>query len=276
MDRDKLHNFTKVSPSNVTSLEGLIPYGKYHRQDFKDRLDNNDHFFVDIINPSEHKSIKRGLDTDWKYYINKYNFRDPWTTDKKTNIGFFGCSFTFGEGISSENTFVQKVTKEINCNGFNFGVGGAGIERVARTFSAATKVINFDYAVVTLPSPNRQLYYSSNFELANIVQSYVEDEYKKLGRSLAMIQDEYFYSISVSFINWIVDIAQTKNIKLILSSWDHPTNEMCSHLFPNNTVQPFPNIDDKQARDMQHPGNKSQQAHAEQILKALNDKTRFS
>jgi phospholipase/lecithinase/hemolysin len=59
---------------------------------------------------------------------------------------------------------------------------------------------------------------------------------------------------------------------VLFSSWDHTTNATCKILLPDNTLNPFPNIDDKCARDKMHPGPKSQQAHAEQIIKAINDR----
>lgn len=275
MLRENMHKFAKISPTTVSSFEDLIRYGKMHAYEFNEEIEGKDFIELLTINPKELKSIRQG-DEAWTYYINKYNFRDEWTFDKnKPNIGFFGCSFTFGEGIKSKNTFVQIVTKKLNANGFNFGVGGAGVERVARTISAATKVIDFDYIVVTLPMPTRELYYTKHMELANIVHSYIEKDYEDLGKALAILPDEYYYHKAIGHISWIHDICLNKNIKLILSSWDHPLNELCTHLLPNNTLAPFPNIDDKKARDMQHPGVKSQKAHAVQIIEAMNDTTRF-
>jgi hypothetical protein len=46
-------------------------------------------------------------------------------------------------------------------------------------------------------------------------------------------------------------------------------------MYPDITINPFPNIDDKQARDKLHPGPLSHKAHAEQIIKKINDKTWF-
>ena len=53
---------------------------------------------------------------------------------------------------------------------------------------------------------------------------------------------------------------------------DHPLNELCQLIYPDSTIDPFPNIDDKCARDKMHPGPKSQAAHAEQIIKAFHDR----
>jgi hypothetical protein len=60
-----------------------------------------------FINSEEEKVVKPG---DWQYRINKYNFREPWNFEAHTpKIGFFGCSFTFGEGIEYPDTFVNIV-----------------------------------------------------------------------------------------------------------------------------------------------------------------------
>ena len=89
---------------------------------------------------------------------------------------------------------------------------------------------------------------------------------------LTSLDEDYYIVRAATSINWIYDIAKYKGIKLILSSWDQPQNEFCQEAFPNNTIDPFPNIDDKCARDKMHPGPKSQAAHAEQIIKAFHDR----
>jgi len=269
--REKLKPYTKLMPSKVECLEDLIPFGFFSEKSYNIRFkDSVDSVTIDTVQDSELDGFKKD---PWSYNIGQYNFRNKWDlTSNKQNIGFFGCSFTFGEGIKQEDTFVDIVSKELNLNQFNFGSAGSGVERVARLFSAATSVIDFEYAVVTLPGWHRQLHMDSFGTMINLIPNYPHNGFEKMSNLLTSLDEDYYIVRAATSINWIYDIAKYKGIKLILSSWDHPQNEFCQGAFPNNTIDPFPNIDDKCARDKMHPGPKSQAAHAEQIVKAFNDR----
>jgi hypothetical protein len=210
----------------------------------------------------------------WKYVINPWNFRGVWDLeDPRKRIGFFGCSFTFGEGINGPDTFVELVSSKLNLNGFNFGIGGSGIERVARTFSAVTKVIDLDYAVITLPAWHRVLHQNDQGSLINLLPGFPHQSFEELSKKITSFDEDFYIIRATSFINWIYDISLEKDIKILFSSWDHPLTYCCKKILPDNTIGNFPNIDNKQARDKMHPGIKSQKAHADQIIKAFYDKT---
>lgn len=263
--------YLKSSPENINSVNDLRVFGKTH-QVFKQRVPFvKQGFELLACNQAEEKLLDPNK--DWKYYINEYNFRNRWNLkSKKQNIGFFGCSFTFGEGIHNDDMFVNIVSEALDMNPINVGMGGAGLERTARTFASAAKVINFDYAVLTLPAWSRQMHLTKQGEIINIIPYWPHSEYEKLNELFSTVDEDFFINQAITYVNWIGDIAKANNIKILLSSWDHPLNEMCKLIFPDNTINPFPNIDDKCARDKMHPGPKSQAAHAEQIIKAFNDR----
>lgn len=266
-----LKRYARHVPSRVNTLEDLRSFGALQPQSFDKLLDENLEIYeVPFIQASEKKFWKKN---PWCYYINKFNFRDEWNfEDPRKKIGFFGCSFTVGEGIQSKDTFVKKVGNYLNLNAFNFGSGGAGIERVARTFSAVNNLIDLDYAIVTLPAWHRQLHTGELGDMINLIPSYPHSGFESLCRTLTHLTEDYYATRAASNINWIYDVAQHKNIKILFSSWDHTVTSFCKEFLPDCTIQPFPNIDDKQARDKMHPGVKSQQAHADQIIKAFNDR----
>lgn len=272
---DSFKKIISSSPSVISDIEQLSIFGYTDRKKYIVKTYKTGHT-LQYINHSE-ESIMSDPSNNiprWTYFLNNYNFRDEWNfKDKRRRIGFFGCSFTFGEGIHSKNTFAKQVSSHFNLNSFNFGVGGSSIERVARTFSAVTKVIDLDYAVVTLPSWYRCLYLNSDGRLINLIPGMTESQFEAVTRLLAKLKDEYYMNNTISHVNWMVDIAKLKNIKILISSWDHPTNFFCKEMFPSITINPFPNIDDKSARDGMHPGIKSQTAHANQIIEAINDRT---
>ena len=257
--------YLKTSPANIKTVSDLCVFGKTHQS-------TKQGFELLASNQAEEELLDPN--TDWKYYINEYNFRNEWDlVSKKETIGFFGCSFTFGEGIHNDDMFVNIISKTLDMNPINVGVGGTSLERTARTFASAVQVINFDYAVLTLPAWTRQMHLTKQGNIVNIIPYWPHNEYEKINKLFSSVDDDFFINQSISYVTWMVDVAKANNIKLILCSWDHPLNELCKLMFPEDTIKPFPNIDDKCARDKMHPGPKSQAAHAEQIIKAFHDRT---
>lgn len=262
------------SPCRIKELIDLRKLGTFPLERWQRYQVDDDHAIFTWVGKNEDKIVKPG---DWTYYINKYLFRDQWNLEStKPKIGFFGCSFTFGEGVKSEDTFVQKVAKETNLEPFNFGAGGASIQRIARTFSAATNLIDLEYAVITFPAWHRQLFTNAEGHSINLIPGWPHDGFEDILDKLADLPEDYYVVQAVSFVNWIYDVAKSKNIKLILSSWDHPMNDICRVMYPENTIMPFPNIDDKKARDKMHPGPLSHNSHALQIINKINDRTWIS
>lgn len=269
--RNNLSAYAKFMPSLIKTVEDLKPFGFLKNDSYNIRFNKNQEFVeIKTVQDTEIDSY----DNDpWNYVIGKHNFRGCWDfNDSKKRIGFFGCSFTFGEGIKYEDTFINIVSEQLKLNPFNFGAAGAGVERVARLFSAVSSVIDLDYAVVTLPGWHRQLHIDPDGTMISLIPHWPHKGYENLTDLLTNVSEEYYVVRASTSINWIYDIAKHKGIKLILSSWDHPQNEFCKLAFPNTTIGPFPNIDDKCARDKMHPGPKSQAAHAEQIIKAFHDR----
>lgn len=270
MNRENFYKTKIISPSCVRRIDDLVPYGKFYPMDYIDKIKDNDYFYVDYLCDQERDNINTGKFENWKYHFNKYNFRDDWTFDSKKNIGFFGCSFTFGEGIKSEDTFVQMVGNNLGYNAFNFGIGGSSQERILRTFMAAIRVIEFDIVIVTLPTPVRQMYVSDDAEIINLVPMHNEEIYKKVGKQLTGLPDTYYYNKALTNINTFKMLADLKLIKLLIGSWDHPTVELTKHTMPSLALEPFPNIDKHEARDGMHPGPISQKTYASQIMEKLN------
>jgi len=263
--------FVTTAPSRINNLDELFKLGMFPRERWNAHKVDSDHAIFPWVGKNEDKIIKSG---DWTYHVNKYNFRDPWNlASTKPKVGFFGCSFTFGEGIKSEETFVQLAAKECNLEPFNFGVGGSSVHRIARTFSAVTNLIDLEYAVFTLPHWHRQLYIDKDGKAINLIPGWPHEDYEKLNEKLTDLDEEYYIVQAASFVTWIYDVAKLRNIKLILSAWDHPLNNLCRAMYPSNSILPFPNIDDKKARDKLHPGPLSHKSHAQQIIRKINDNT---
>ena len=212
----------------------------------------------------------------YNYKLNNCNLRgDNWDLEStKPKIGFFGCSFTFGEMVEVEHIFPTLVADSIGYNGFNFGVSGSSIQRVGRSFSAANKLFDFEYAVVTLPDWHRINYLNNDSNgvaykdisvYASGLPSYILNDlklYQSLGES-APVQR------MIDTVDWIIDIAKNKSIKIIFSSWSDPVSRALKQLYPEYTVERFPIVDT--VADNDHPAEQSHQKYADIIVRRINE-----
>lgn len=270
--------FLKSLPVSIRTLEDLKKYYGLSldvNEEFRKKRSLNPDGYIELsyIYNGENKYVD---ENSWKYILNPWNFRNHWNfDDNRPKIGFFGCSFTFGEGIDTSDTFVDIVSEKFNLNPFNFGTGGSSIERIARTVSAVVNLVDIEYAVITLPAWHRTLHIDTDGSMINLIPAFHHSRFADLSKQLTSLDEEFYVTRALSYVNWIYDVLNQKNIKFLVSSWDHPLTYLCKKILPLHTLDPFPNIDDKQARDRLHPGVKSQKAHAEQIIKAFYDKTWF-
>ena len=264
-------NISKIVQSSTTcinSAEDLKPLGYQKFFDRHAQLDGT--AIVPYFNDTERDAISK--DNNWTYFINSSGFRGKWDLEsKKEKIGFFGCSFTSGEGNHNNDLFVNKVAQHFDLEPFNLGVGGSSIERVAKIFSAANKVINLDYAIVTLPTWTRQTLLESDGKYRSIIPGWTSRKEDKIfEKFLLSATDEYFINYSMNMVNWIVEVSHLYNIKILLNSWDSQVFELLKVLTPNLcAANMFPNIDNGAARDTMHPGPLSQDKYAQQLINEI-------
>jgi len=267
---EQYEKYIQFTPDGIKDINGLRAFGKFPRQRFDQLLEDSgkDYFEIDTANKQEEDYI---TDNDWKYHINKYNFRDPFEFDDRPAIGFFGCSFTFAEGVESQSAFPSLVSKHFNYRSFNFGSGGASVHKIARTFSAVPRFIDLDYAVITLPHWHRQLYTDEETgDIVNLIPGYPYYKFEKQTKKLTTLDDTYYLTLTSSFISWMNDVAERHNIKVYFSSWDNTINDLCKVMIPEKTIKTFPNVDRTTARDKMHPGIQPHRKFANYIIKAMN------
>jgi hypothetical protein len=262
---------TRSSSTRIKTIEDLKPLG--YQKYFDRHAQEDGTAIVPYFNDTERDAITEN--NNWTYFINSAGFRGNWNLNsKKQKIGFFGCSFTSGEGNHEDDLFVNKVATHFDLEPFNLGVGGASLERVAKIFSAANKVIDIDYAVITLPGWTRQTFLEEDGRYRSVILGWTTREEDKLfEKFLLNVGDEYFINYSVTMINWIIDAAQAHNVKIIINSWDSQVFELLKVLTPELcAVKSFPNVDNGAARDTMHPGPKSQDKYAEQIINEISNR----
>lgn len=267
-------NLSLLSSQHITKLEDIRVLG--HIGDLEKYSDKIEIQFANNAEQVLYDQGKIAKEKMWKYHINRYNFRDEWDLSQtnKIKIGCFGDSFTFGDGLPSNELYVNYLSDMVDARTFNIARGGSSVERMVRTFSIFTKFVEIDVAVFTFPGIHREFFVDSQGIITDLIPNCSNAHEKYMIPFYAL--HENYQLVKLSFnINYILDLAAERNIKVLFTSWDMPTHEVLKLIAPKNRMKEiFPNnMDVNCARDLQHPGKKSQFKHAENIAKELHDRT---
>ena len=265
-----------LSPYNVKSLAELVEFGNF-RGDYGVDIKNKHGVPQDSLNWKYtyiRKEEAPNFDKDpWQYTINQYGFRDVWRNKaKRPNIGFYGCSNTFGEGVESSKHWTTLISKHYNMCKYNFGIGGASALRVARTFVATQQVLNLNYAVILLPSLHRVDYAEISENGATEMQmlpwknpNFSKSQEKKWTDIYATYDNSMFIMNLIYAVSMITESAKAHNVKIVFSSW---CGETLYTLGKINAPNLYPNLALKtrdHARDGEHPGPESSKLFAEKL-----------
>jgi len=265
-----------LSPYNVKSLAELVEFGNFAGPMAAD-IKNRHGITQDSLNWKYtyiRKEEAPNFDKDpWQYTINQYGFRDVWRNKaKRPNIGFYGCSNTFGEGVESSKHWTTLLSKHYNMCKYNFGIGGASALRVARTFVATQQVLNLNYAVILLPSLHRVDYAEISEDGATEMQmlpwknpNFSKSQEKKWTDIYATYDNSMFIMNLIYAVSMITESAKAHNVKIVFSSW---CGETLYTLGKINAPNLYPNLALKtrdHARDGEHPGPESSKLFAEKL-----------
>jgi hypothetical protein len=265
-----------LSPYNVKSLAELVEFGNFAGPMAAD-IKNRHGITQDSLNWKYtyiRKEEAPNFDKDpWQYTINQYGFRDVWRNKaKRPNIGFYGCSNTFGEGVESSKHWTTLISKHYNMCKYNFGIGGASALRVARTFVATQQVLNLNYAVILLPSLHRVDYAEISENGATEMQmlpwknpNFSKSQEKKWTDIYATYDNSMFIMNLIYAVSMITESAKAHNVKIVFSSW---CGETLYTLGKINAPNLYPNLALKtrdHARDGEHPGPESSKLFAEKL-----------
>jgi hypothetical protein len=251
------------TPADMQSL-GLFQYSESETKDcYKVG-------WVKYSSPEEERLSPKTWQPEFSYYINDIGFRGEYpSVDDKKILGFFGCSVTFGIGLSEDETYAKLIAQHFNKKYLNLGITGVGCHRIALTFSAATKVWDIETAVVVLPRYTRFHYADKGNHLHSILLA------QRMGlRELEAVRldilkhfsDQFLLAQTIDAIQWIIDISKLKNINLVLASWDTEMVQILNTAFDLDIIT-LETID--KARDGSHAGKASHKAFAEKIISIL-------
>ena len=265
-----------LSPYNVKSLEELEEFGNFSGGAAAD-IKNKHGVPQDSLN-WKYTYIRNeeapNFDKDpWQYTINQYGFRDVWRNKaKRPNIGFYGCSNTFGEGVESSKHWTTLLSKHYNMCKYNFGVGGASALRIARTFVATQQVLNLNYAVILLPSLHRVDCAEIRENRATEMQilpwknpNFSKSQEKKWTDIYATYDNSMFIMNLIYAVSMITESAKANKVRIVFASWDPETlytlgKINAPNLYPNRGLRT-----QDLARDGGHPGPESSKLFARQL-----------
>lgn len=276
----------KLNMFDSSSLDDVKYYISKSLLPYTDQRDMAEYPYFGL---GEEENLDKWHHPNFVYRINKYGFRNelmPLYIQQFADIGAFGCSYTFGQGLPNDMLWHSIVAKKLNKTVLNFGNPGASIVSILDIFAIVTKHIKINTALILLPSynrlqiakisdynelgilscvPNSRGRFNSfyGFDDADILKVIPEDELVKQAKN-AIYQTEF--------------LAKTRNIKLFFSSWDLDTYT-CMEEMSLTHAKLLPvwyspqDLTDDRARDYRHPGPGHHKFFADRILPIINSNT---
>lgn len=228
---------------------------------------------------------------DVEYNINALGYRNNRTAEyMQDSVGVWGCSYTLGVGVPYADIYSSILENKLNTPVHNFGIPGAGMQKITRSFIVNNNYFKFRTAFFVMPSLYRLEYlsfndYSTKEEVPSeevstfdLIPNWIPKHNKALARKSRMmyeVHDEAFFIMELSKnLELIRQNAELNRTKLYLATWCDQVHKFLSKYnmpgvelvqfiennenFLDNSVYNF-------ARDGFHPGIKSHQATADTL-----------
>lgn len=225
-----------------------------------------DFYEIPIDSPSAYKGNLERLPGDWEYRTKsvnyKYNSAGHRSIDlkdvQKNYLLFTGCSFTEGVGVSYDDMYSTKIANQLGKQHYNLGLGGSGVDLLVHNLIMFLTLIKIKPSAVLIQWPdfNRYLTVEQNGpELWGIVNTASNnDKLFKLTEELSTFKNLnlYYRQILLTYL---------KSVRI-------PYHEIwfnnMSWVDTDKTTK-LEIVD--RARDLMHPGSKSNDILAKQIIK---------
>jgi hypothetical protein len=225
---------------------------------------------------------------DVEYSISALGYRNSRPVEEIYNsVGVWGCSYTFGVGVPYADIYSNILESKLNTPVHNFGIPGAGIQKVTRSFIVNNNYFKFKTAFFVMPSLYRFEHLSFNnystkeevpsdaISTFDLIPNWVPKHNKPLAKRtqiLYELHDDAFFIMELSKnLELIKQSAELNGTKVYFATWCHKTHEFLlkydiskaelvqfiesSEDMMHDSVQDF-------ARDGMHPGIRSHQATA--------------
>jgi hypothetical protein len=252
-------------PTDMVQFSGLQYYKEY--------VDEYSNFGWLKYLSEEEKNNTVDNGEEFSYYINDMGFRGNYpSVDDKKLIAFFGCSIAFGQGLPEHKIYADLIAKHYDKQYLNLGIPGAGCHRIALAFSAASNVWDLETVVINLPPFTRFHYIDKTNHLHSVLLTHKIElpEIEKIRIDIIKdFSDQFLLSQAIDAIQWMIDIAKSKRINLILASWDDDMIQAVKTALGIDILK-FNTID--RARDG-HPGIESHKTFANDVINILASET---
>lgn len=223
-------------------------------------------------------------DRGWKYKINQYNHRDNFD-NKEVKVGVFGSSDVMGAGV--EYTFATRLQDKLPPNHavYNFSSAGANVLVIHKKFQLVSHLMDLDVAVISFPEMKLLSFKDQQFktlgaltnipahskEWVQLLCNLSEKQYDELNDEIKAGKEGVPLQMFLwKYVENIIQIAKTKNIKLALGGWAKDV------VFGLGLLKDHPDISlplwewvDRAPSDNAHPGQDSHDRYADTIYKFL-------
>lgn len=246
------------------------------------------------------KAIREGKtnlkESDVEYHINSLGYRGERTVEEMYNsTGVWGCSYTFGVGMPAKDTYANILADKIETPIHNFGIPGAGIQKITKSFIVNNNFFKFKTAFFVLPSMYRFEYLSlnsydtpeeipsDNISTFDLIPNWLPSHNKELARKAEsfyeLFDDAFFLAELIKNLELIKQNAEINGTKVYFATWcnttyklfvkyDIPEFKIVQFVENNQNLMGKPTNDF--ARDGFHPGLRSHIATAETLYDLYN------
>ena len=244
----------------------------------------NNSLTVDTFSPLEKENKSLWPHKDFNYQISSLGFRES-TDLKDSDIGAFGCSFTFGQGLPDDSLWPALLAKSIGMTSYNFGQPGISATGIADLFAIVSNIVDIKHAIFLLPPYHRlqlaaEELKSHKIDLVPIIPNYVSKHevryrFNSVDVYRALPEEELLKNFKDA-VYQIEYIASTKGITTYYSSWEKETYKFLTYMDENLNLLPewtsksehngvVEYLNNDFARDMHHPGLRHHENWTRQI-----------
>jgi len=211
-------------------------------------MDTEERYLSHLKNSYDILSENNWINNHFTYRFNSQGFRCNEFTDKE-NILFLGCSLTMGIGIPENTRWTNIVADTLNLECYNLGVGGSSLDTAFRLAYKYIDKLKPKLVIVRQPPGLRiELLNPEIFEkIENLTAMDSSHPYFK---EFIKSEDNFEFN-KLKNILAIEKLCQNNNIRCVIDS--------SNMIYLRNDL----------ARDLMHPGIKTNQDYAKHILSLI-------
>lgn len=211
---------------------------------------------------------------NFQYNIDDYGFRNNKIDKEQETILIAGCSLSFGEGLSYEQTFFHHIKQELpKYQIINVSMPSSGPDMQILNINWAVKNFNIHKIIWCMSSPIRQLLsIDNNFTIYSPNLTILDKENNDLFHSFYYDNIESFYTKTYWNLLTVLNLLEVLKIDLFFNAWDEkftPFVEIMNTKRYFNRIIEFKCVD--YARDGMHHGPISHLNFSKNILGMLNE-----